>query len=103
MNVKPETHSRRLKPTGVAEPSETRGSTGIGPGLAPQESEGRVFERVWNRTDLFLQFKPGPLAGYPHPLVTLDEDHDHAYMLYIRHETVHGYVVSVIVHLEEYT
>jgi hypothetical protein len=57
--------------TGLAKPGETRGLTGTGPGLARQESAGRVFGRFWNRTDPFLQSKPGPLAGYPDPLLTL--------------------------------
>jgi len=56
---------------GLAKPGETRGLTGTGPGLACQESAGRVFGRVWNRTDPFLRSKPGPRAGYPDPLLTL--------------------------------
>ena len=39
--------------------------------MARQESAGRVFGRFWNRTDLFLRSKPGPLAGYLDPLLTL--------------------------------
>ena len=45
--------------------------TGTGTGLARQEAPGRVFERVWNRTEPFFRSKPGPLAGYPDPLLTL--------------------------------
>jgi hypothetical protein len=71
MNVKPETQNRRLEPTGLAKPDETRGLTGTGPALARQESAGRVFGRFWNRTDPFLRSKPGPLASYPDPLLTL--------------------------------
>jgi hypothetical protein len=71
INVKPETQNRRLQPTGLAKPGETRGLTGTGPGLARQESAGRVFGRFWNRTDPFLPSKPGQLAGYPDPLLTL--------------------------------
>jgi len=71
INVKPEMQNRRLDPTGLAKPGETRGLTGTGPGLARQESAGRVFGRFWNRTDPFLRSKPGPLAGYPDPLLTL--------------------------------
>jgi len=71
VNMKPETQNRRLEPTGLAKPGETRGLTGTGPGLARQESAGRVFGRFWNRTDPFLRSKPGPLAGYPDPLLTL--------------------------------
>ena len=44
---------------------------GTGPGLARQESAGRVFGRFWNRTDPFLRSKPGTLAGYPDPSLTL--------------------------------
>jgi len=73
INVKPETQNRRLEPTGIAKPGETRGLTGTGPGLARQESAGRVFGRFWNRTDPFLRSKPGPLAGYLDPLLTLVE------------------------------
>jgi hypothetical protein len=61
-----------LEPTGLAKPGETRWLTGTGPGLACQESAGRVFERFWNRTDPFLPPIPRPLAGYPDPLLTLD-------------------------------
>ena len=71
MNMKPETQNRRLEPTGLPKPGEARGLTGTGPGLAHQESVGRVFGRFWNRTDPFLRSKPGPLAGYPDPLLTL--------------------------------
>ena len=31
----------------------------------------RVFGRVWNRTEPNRWSKPGPLAGYPDPLLTL--------------------------------
>jgi len=44
---------------------------GTGLGLARPESAGRVFGWFWNRTDLFLRSKPGPLAGYLDPLLTL--------------------------------
>src|SRR5882757_6105835 len=71
INVKPKTQNRRFDPTGLAKPGETRGLTGTGPGLARQESAGRVFGRFWNRTDPFLRSKPGPLVGYPDPLLTL--------------------------------
>ena len=71
INMKPETQNRRLEPTGLAKPGETRGLTGTGPGLARHESAGRVFGRLWNPTDPFSRSKPGPLAGYPDPLLTL--------------------------------
>jgi hypothetical protein len=32
---------------------------------------GSGFGRVWNQTDPCLRSKPGPLAGYPDPLLTL--------------------------------
>jgi len=70
-NVKPETQNRRLEPTGLPKPGKTRGLAGPGPGLARHESAGRVFGWFGNRTDLFVQSKPGPLAGYPDPLLTL--------------------------------
>jgi hypothetical protein len=71
IKVKPKTQNRRLDPTGLAKPGETRGLTGTGPGLTRQDSVGRVFGRFWNRTNPFLRSKPGPLAGYPDPLLTL--------------------------------
>jgi hypothetical protein len=33
-------------------------------------SSGQNCSRFWNRTDLFLLFKPGLLVGYPNPLLT---------------------------------
>jgi hypothetical protein len=69
--VKPDTQNQRLQPTGLGKPGETRGLTGTGPGLASQESAGRVFGQFWNRTDPCLQSKPVPLAGYPDPLLPL--------------------------------
>jgi hypothetical protein len=69
--VKPETLNRRLEPTGLAKPGETRGFTSTSPGLARQESAGRVFGWFWNRTNPFLLSKPGQLAGYPDWLLTL--------------------------------
>jgi len=56
---------------GLAKPGETCGLMGTGPGLARQESVGWVSGQVWIRTDLFLRSKPGPLAGYLDPLLTL--------------------------------
>jgi len=61
---------------GLGKPGETCGLMGMGPGLARQESAGRVSGRVWNRTDPFLRSKPGPLAGYPDPLLTLHQPQD---------------------------
>ena len=43
----------------------------MGPGLARQESAGRVCGQVRNRTDPFLRSKPQPLDGYPDPLLTV--------------------------------
>jgi len=40
-------------------------------GFGRQDSAGRVSGRFWNRTNQFLRSKPGPLAGYPDPLLTL--------------------------------
>lgn len=36
-----------------------------------QARAGRAFGRVWNQTDLFFPSKPGLLASYPDPLLTL--------------------------------
>ena len=71
--VKPETQKQRLEPTGQAKAGKPCGSTGTGPGLVRQEAASRVFGWVWNVTDQCLQSKPGPLAGYPDPLLTLVE------------------------------
>jgi len=37
-----------------------------------QDQAWRVFGRVRNRTELVCTSKPGPLPGYPDPLLTLD-------------------------------
>jgi hypothetical protein len=71
INVKPETQNRRMEPTGLAKPGETRGVMGTGLGLARQESAGRDFGRFWNQNDLLSRSKPGPLAGSTDPLLTL--------------------------------
>jgi len=57
----------------LTKPSKTRGLTGMGPGLAPQEASGPTFGQFWNRTELFFWSKPGPLAGNPDLLLTLAE------------------------------
>ena len=49
---------------------------GQGPGLACQESVGRIFGLVWNQTDLFLWSNPSLLAGYPDPFLTLPMRHN---------------------------
>jgi len=36
-----------------------------------QAKAGRVFPQVWNRTEPNHRSKPGLLAGYPDPLITL--------------------------------
>ena len=69
--MKPETQNRRLEPTDLAKPGQTCGLTGRCPGLARQESAGRVFGWVSTQIDLFLRSKPKPLAGYADPLLTL--------------------------------
>jgi hypothetical protein len=43
----------------------------MGQRLARQDAAGRVFGRCWNLTELFFRSKPGPLAGYADPLLTL--------------------------------
>jgi len=63
--------NRRSEPTGLAKPGETRGLMRSGLGLTRQVSAGRVFGRVYNQTNPFLRFKPGPLAVYPDLLLTL--------------------------------
>jgi len=56
---------------GLAKPGKPSELTGTSPGLASRESAGWVLGQVWNRTNQFLQFKPGPLAGYLDPLPAL--------------------------------
>jgi hypothetical protein len=36
-----------------------------------QANAGRVFGRITHQTEPDTQSKPGPLAGYPDPLLTL--------------------------------
>jgi len=60
----------RYKATGQAKPGGTCGLAATGLGLAHQEAEGRIFGQFRNRTDQFLQSKPGPQAGYPDPLLS---------------------------------
>jgi len=71
----PETQNRRLEPTGFAKPGKTRRLTGTGPGLAGQDTAGRVFGRFWKRTEPSFWSVPGPLAGNPDPLLTLFTSH----------------------------
>ena len=71
MHVKADTQNQWLELMGLAKSGETRGLMGTGPGLARQESAGRVSGLVWNRTHLFFLSKPRPLAGYLDPLLTL--------------------------------
>jgi len=40
---------------GLANLRKTRGLRGTGPGLAHQESAGRVYARDWNQTDQYLR------------------------------------------------
>jgi len=67
----PEMQNRRLDPTCLAKHSETHRLMGTRLGLDRQEAVGRVFGRFWNRTETFFRSKPGPLAGYLDPLLTL--------------------------------
>jgi len=80
--VKPETQNWRLEPTGLAKQGKTSGLTGTGSGLARQAAAGRGFGQFWNRTYPFLLSKPGPLAGYPEPVLTLMTSHIRLYPLY---------------------
>jgi len=68
--VKPETLNSNLELTDSAKPRKTQGLMGMGPDLACQDAAGQVFGLVWSRTDLFLQSKPRPLAGYLDPSPT---------------------------------
>jgi hypothetical protein len=72
INRTPEMQKRILEPTGLCKPGKDPRLTGIGQDLAHQEAAGQVFGRYWNRTKPFFRSKPGPLAGYPDPLLTLD-------------------------------
>jgi len=67
---KPETQNRKLESTGLGKPCKTRRLIGMGSGLARQDAACRVFGRFWYRTEPFFRSEPGPLAGYPDPLLT---------------------------------
>jgi len=69
--LKPETQNWALKPTGLAKASNTSRLMGTGSGLACPEAAGQVFGWVCNWTNLILRSKPGPLTGYPDPVLTL--------------------------------
>lgn len=69
--MKPETPYWKFELTDLTKPRKTRGLTGTGQGLAHNEAAGWILRWVWNRTNLFLGSKPGPLADYPVPLLTL--------------------------------
>jgi len=71
INTKPRNQNQRLEPTGLAKPGITHASIGPGPGLACQRAAGWVLGLGWDRTDLLLRSKPGPLVGYPDKLLTL--------------------------------
>ena len=49
--------------TGQAKPGTTRWLTSTGPGFAHQEAASQVFGWVENRTNLFLQSEPRPIAN----------------------------------------
>jgi len=70
-NRKPDIQSQRLEPTGSTKPGETRGLRDMVPALDCREAAGRCFGRFWIRTKPFFTPTPGPLAGYPEPLLTL--------------------------------
>jgi hypothetical protein len=63
--------NRSLDPTGLANPCKTHGFMETGPDLDRQEAADCVFGWFWIWTNLFSQYKPGPLACYPDPLLTL--------------------------------
>lgn len=68
---KPETQYWRLEPTGVGNPAETCRLTGTGTAPARQEAAGQDFGWVWDPRAVCLLSKPGLLAGYVDPLLTL--------------------------------
>lgn len=55
----------------LANHGKTHTMTGTGLGLAHEVVVDGNFGMIWNRTDLFLGSKTGPLAGIPDPLLTL--------------------------------
>ena len=63
--MKPETQNWRLEPTGLAKPGTTRWSTGMGPGLAREESAGRVVWELLTQTGAFgsVQTQTGTVAN----------------------------------------
>jgi len=70
--VNPETQNRRLELTCPVKPCKTRGFPSTGPGVAHKRAAGPVLRWVRNRTDSFLPYKSGSLAGYPDLLLTVD-------------------------------
>jgi hypothetical protein len=60
---------------GLAKPRKSRRALSTGLGLAHATAVSRGFGWVYNRTNLFLLSKPGLLAGYPDPLLTLRTVH----------------------------
>jgi len=72
INTKPQTQNGTFDPMGRGKPGDTRGLMGTGPGLVLHNAAGRVFGWFWKWTELVFQSKPGPQAGYPYPLRTLE-------------------------------
>jgi len=68
-----ETQNQRLGQTGQAKPAKTYGLMGTVVGFARQEAAESVSGGVMNRSNRVLQSKPGQLAGYVDPSVTLLE------------------------------
>ena len=67
---KPRNESRRSKLMGLVKPGQICRLTAKGTGLARQDTACRVFGPVWNQPEPFFQSNPGPLSGYPDPLLT---------------------------------
>jgi len=61
----------RLDQTGPAKPGEIHRLTGSGPGLDRHEAAYQVFGHFGNQTEPCFQSKPGLLASYPGPLLSL--------------------------------
>jgi len=58
-----------------------------------QDRVVQFFGRVLNRTEPFFRSKPGPLAGYPDPLLTLSRSAslcspDHSVQVYLQIRTI---------------
>ena len=68
----PKNQNLRFELMTLAKPFKTPSLTGTYTNLARQEAADQVFGQVCKQTKPFLKSQPEPLAGYPDPLLTLE-------------------------------